>query len=64
MVLFIIKSRPILPKEHNKKAVGNTINLFTLLMVFPQRLKYYNLAEEKPIVESSFLLIQLVSNSW
>lgn len=64
MMLFIIKSRPILPNEHDKKPVGNTINLYTLLLVFPWKLKYYNLAEEKPIVKSSFLLIQLVNYVW
>lgn len=61
MVLFITKSRPILPNEHNEKPVANTINIYTLLLVFPWKLKYYNLAKEKPIVKSSFLLIQLVN---
>lgn len=47
-----------------KQTVGKTINLYTLLLVFPWKLKYYNLAEEKPVVKSSFLLIQLVNYSW
>ena len=44
-----VKSRSIF-KKHNQKAVGNTINLLTFLLLLPERLKYYSPELSKPIV--------------